>query len=634
MPADSLIINHSPTGGGLRNVAGSLDYYMRTGAHEGRGGLDMEPTRYDVALERMRGSQIGEYVSYAAREGRYSGRNEELPMERGQVSGGCWDQMGIKDTAELKREIVDSGSDYVRTTISVKREDAAALNLRTKEDFQRLMRAEWAKHVEGWGIMEARDIRWAAFFHTDNPVNLHVHVITWDASGQLRDQGARTIPKENLMRSEAELRKVALRPLTARLSDERYFLREFIRARVDHDLGCRISEERAALLEEKRGRAGLEMSCRFDDRPVGRDEAAAVLDKVRGAAPEGHEGDKFPQYARCSEQVRQAAVKAIDDLRKLDPVLDRAFERREQSVREYAETLGYKNEVTPFEDGRFRNLHAELVKEAAVDMNKRAAQRVLAAANRSMRGERADERLREAGRDGGAAAHGRAIGSEYSRERQSDRQDAALSRQRVYERLSAARLTSREAVRASTRAARAGYAIARGIPAGRLDDINRALLSAREAKIRGNEEEAGRHIRSAARMVLRQPEVAARLSAECVAAHAARGSSSDDADFRAIRDEVHSYHLEHVSEQLERTVDADIQRGEMDAEAELGGLAQCIGQAMRGGQTPAGHGFRSAAGHERDRDRGIDGRLDESREKAPVGARDKAPSHGSGKRGR
>lgn len=377
MSLSTIIVNHEVRPVGSFSDAGMgkmLSYYSREDEFREIGGCDRSATREDVELERIRAiNTYADLVDYGSRQGKYAGRNAERPLVEGERSGTCFGQRGVIDPEALKRELAESGSHLVTSVVSVRREDAARLRLATKDDFQRLLRKEWARQCEQWGVIEPQDIRWAAWFHTDNEVSLHVHVVTWDRSGRFSRPGE-LVPKDQIWSSQEGLRREALKDSIAELNHERSFLRDWITYRVKVDMGHPRDGGREARLSEQAhhwrgGDADFELR-----RTVNQAKREKIAARVIAEMPK--DAVKSYSYARSSEKVRKASLDAVRELRRADTHLDAAFVRYEKIVREVAEGIGLRSDVERVGDS-FRNPAEEYFKDAVFDLNRRAAGAVL-----------------------------------------------------------------------------------------------------------------------------------------------------------------------------------------------------------------------------------------------------------------
>lgn len=377
MSLSTIIVNHevrpigSFSGSEMKKM---LSYYSREGEFREVGGCDRAATREDAELERMRSINTYEdLVDYGSRQGKYAGRSTERPIAEGERSGTCFGQHGLIDPEALKRELAESGSHLVTSVVSVRREDAERLGLATKDGFQRLLRKEWARQCEQWGVIEPQNIRWAAWFHTDNEVSLHVHVVTWDRTGSFSKPGE-LVPKDQIWSSQGGLRREALKDAVAELNQERSFLRDWIAYRVKVDMGHPRDEGREARLREQahhyRGSdADFDMK-----RTVSQAKRAKITAKVIAEMPPG--AVKSYSYARSNEEVRKASLDAVCELRKADEHLNAAFARYEKIVREVAEGIGLRSNIERVGD-TFRNPAEEYFKDAVFDLNRRAANALL-----------------------------------------------------------------------------------------------------------------------------------------------------------------------------------------------------------------------------------------------------------------
>lgn len=125
---------------------------------------------------------------------------------------GLFDQHGIPDRAAIARELKASDSAIITSVLSVRREDAEAFGLQTRQDWERLLRSQWNKHIELLGVMESQNIRWVAAYHVNQVNNLHVHVFTWDSSGQYDF----LIPRKKLVDAHDSFVAEVLRPYQER----------------------------------------------------------------------------------------------------------------------------------------------------------------------------------------------------------------------------------------------------------------------------------------------------------------------------------------------------------------------------------------------------------------------------------
>lgn len=377
MSLSTIIVNHEvrPVGGfsdtGMKKM---LSYYSRDNEFREIGGCDRSATRDDAELERMRSiNTYADLVDYGSRQGKYAGRNPERPLVEGERSGICFGQHGLIDPEALKRELAESGSHLVTSVVSVHREDAQRIGLATKDDFQRLLRKEWSRQCEQWGVIEPQDIRWAAWFHTDNEVSLHVHVVTWDRTGRFSKPGA-LVPKDQIWSSQEGLRREALKGAIAELNHERSFLRDWIVYRIGVDMGHpRDGGREARLNEQARHYRGSDADFELR-RTVSRAKREKIAAKVIAEMP--RDAVKSYSYARSNEEVRKASLDAVRELRRVDAYLDAAFARYEKIVREVAEGIGLRSDIERVGD-TFRNPAEEYFKDAVFDLNRRAANAVL-----------------------------------------------------------------------------------------------------------------------------------------------------------------------------------------------------------------------------------------------------------------
>lgn len=377
MGISSIVINHevrpasTATSKSLNNM---IDYYDRRGEHD-KGGCDRTITKDDRDLAYMQDiKSINELVEYANRTGRFAERNPELPMAVGETSGGCWGQNGVLDPDKLISELSESNSHIITSVVTVRRSEAVELGLTTKQDFQRLLRSQWSAQAEKWGIIAAQNIKWAAFFHTDNPENIHCHVITWDKSGEFGGSTRPIIPHKNIWDSQEDLRKEALSNLIKPLNHERYYLRDYICSRIRLNCGESIPMERQYKLESLRQKCGSRIPVQLNTRTIQTKEVASLMDRVIRAAPKNT--TRSLSYARSNNEVRSEARNAIDAMRKHDPLLNTAWLRYEEVIHRTAENIGKRDAIERVGEN-YRNQEQEYIKDAQYDLMRRCANSLL-----------------------------------------------------------------------------------------------------------------------------------------------------------------------------------------------------------------------------------------------------------------
>lgn len=379
MSISSIVINHEvrPAGNATPKALNNMiDYYDRRGEHD-KGGCDRSITNDDRNLAYMQEiKSVNELVNYANRTGRFTERNPELPMVPGETSGGCWGQNGIIDPDKLISELLKSNSHIITSVVTVRRSEAVDLGLTTKQDFQRLLRSQWSAQAEKWGIIAPQNIKWAAFFHTDNPENIHCHVITWDKSGEFGGNSRPIIPHKNIWNSQEDLRKEALSNLLKPLNHERYYLRDYICSRIRFNCGEAIPIERQYKLESLRQKCNSEIPVKLDPRSksISTKEVASLMDRVTATMPKG--AIEALSYARCSKEVRAEVRNAVSEMRKYDPLLDAAYKRYEEVIRKTAENIGKRNAIERVGDNN-KNQEQEYIRDAQYDLMRRCANSLL-----------------------------------------------------------------------------------------------------------------------------------------------------------------------------------------------------------------------------------------------------------------
>lgn len=205
MPGSQLVVNHRVALRGSAQhaaIGGSRVLYIAN-----REGAVALKTDDDLRIERenARMAELG-YIAY---------RPGSVPEPS--AGHALFDACGVPERARIQRELRETSSAIITSVVSVRREDAEVLGLTTKQNWERLLRSQWAKYMEGLGIMEPQDVRWVAAFHVNQRNNLHVHVITWDGSGRLNS----LLPRRRMAEANDALRAHVLRPQREMLNLER-----------------------------------------------------------------------------------------------------------------------------------------------------------------------------------------------------------------------------------------------------------------------------------------------------------------------------------------------------------------------------------------------------------------------------
>lgn len=339
------------------SVKDALDYAGREGKWAGKSDIEREETAYDHGLRDA--AELADRLDYIGRQGAY-----EAKGERRQVDATYWDQNGPVDRKQVERSMRQAGGAFVDSLIAVSREDAARLGLMTKEDFERLVRATWARSVERWGLIKnPEDIRYVACYHTDAARSFHVHLYTWSARGEISP--GQTVPREGTR----EGKEIIYRHGYARIREERNgrsnFLRDFARYEALRQLGRHVPERDAARLDERARRLGIEhrLSSR-PDIPEDRREALGKLEERLALALERGEG----RLARNWE-----AQSAARDIVRFLERESRSFGRVSADYRECAEV---KADLKGY--GRdFTHERGELVKAEREEYLSRLASRIV-----------------------------------------------------------------------------------------------------------------------------------------------------------------------------------------------------------------------------------------------------------------
>lgn len=285
MRHSSVIVNHRIALPGTpqhRSASGSMLEYIAT-----RQGVDREPTEDDmIRHEVLKG--LG-YVAY---------RPGAVP-EPG-TDCALFDQNGVADFKGIRKKLSGNASAVIQSIIAVRREDAGGLGLKTKENFQRLLRSEWSKHIERMGAMSRQDVRWVAAFHTNSERNWHVHVITWDASGRFDS----LIPRRKLESARRDLVYKAMEPARHRVS--------LVKAQARDDLVKAIGTQPLSTAE---ARSAKDIAESFPKRGSLlyanlRKDSPEIAGKVSDLVSERIGGD--PSLGRLVSEYRAAVEKHAD----------------------------------------------------------------------------------------------------------------------------------------------------------------------------------------------------------------------------------------------------------------------------------------------------------------------------------
>lgn len=313
----AIIVRHEPRGaerasGG--NSSRAVDYISREGKHGDQGEILREPTARDLELMRSeRDDSARAALDYISREGGFADKGAGR-----QVDATLWGERGPVSRAEVERSL-DAAGCFMSSIVTVDRRYADALNLSTKEDFQRLLRATWRESAERWGLFEHEgDIDWVAAYHTDAANSLHVHVYTWGRSGDV--QPGDTVSREGTRAGKEVVYREGYADIKRERDERRNFLRDLSRQNILRQLGGRVDGERVEKLHalaEERG-----WPERVPDAPDwGADDSPTVVrlrEKLdsRLAAGEGRLSKDYQARAVARDLIR-AMEKASPSMREI-----------------------------------------------------------------------------------------------------------------------------------------------------------------------------------------------------------------------------------------------------------------------------------------------------------------------------
>lgn len=322
MNGSSFIVNHKvalPGGAEHKGIGSSRILYIAN-----RQGAVLDETDDDLRIraqnERM--AKLG-YIEF--RPGSVAERNSGHAL---------FDQSGIPERAKVQRELKEAQGAILTSVVSVRREDAEALRLSTKQDWERFLRANWGNHIEAMEIIGRENVRWVAAFHVNQENNLHCHVFTWSRKPGEFDS---LIPKERLSSAQQSLAALALRPEQERL-------------------GLRRTEARDELVEAVMKR------CR---------QSEALQARVRQSLPPSG-SLKYGNIARRHPKARRA----------VDRAADLAIERDERASRLYSEYMRAVSEKADLKRLRSQE-RAAYILAAENDMRTRLGNAVMASCRAS-----------------------------------------------------------------------------------------------------------------------------------------------------------------------------------------------------------------------------------------------------------
>ena len=320
----------STSGGLSASISHQLDYNGRQGKWELKGGCEREITNDDLLL--ITNSDLSRELDYVARLGDFAEKGKGKMID-------CtyWGQNGPLTRQEIERDLTDCGGCYLKSVLTVNREDAPQLNLTSKEDFQCLMRTVWSDSVLKWGITDnPNDIHWFANFHTDQPNNLHIHITTYFSPGVFEEEKAGWMVTAKATRDQkAVIYRDAYKPITNELNIEKDYIRAYLIAQMKVELGITLPKEEIDRLSYKQ--QNVTYPYRTPQRTLTNeqlDKLAVKIEKLETLYQEGY-GKIANNY-----QLKAQAREIFDDLRKLNPNINDAWGRYNAILHIYADRNG------------------------------------------------------------------------------------------------------------------------------------------------------------------------------------------------------------------------------------------------------------------------------------------------------
>lgn len=202
----------------------------------------------------------------------YYGQRPGALRENGSA---LFDRDGALGVAAARRRFGGIRSSAVMMTVSVRNEDAALFGLETRQDWERLARANVDRYIASTGAIALQDIEYACAAHI-NAKSHHVHVVAWDASGAWQ---GKKLPKARMVAANDALRDQVTAPAVQRLSAQRTAARdELVRGLAS----CIAANEgllrRAKSLLPPQGRISYEHLCK--NHPAAADEIRELAKAV------------------------------------------------------------------------------------------------------------------------------------------------------------------------------------------------------------------------------------------------------------------------------------------------------------------------------------------------------------------
>lgn len=340
--ANAVIVRHATSQmGGARPIssgagmasssAAYLDYIERRGQWEEKGGCDRSYTPADQELmERSRSLMAGRQLDYVSREGQWEHKGEGR-----MIDCSFFGQNGAVAREEVEGDMLECGGCYVRSLVTVRREDAAMLGLDSKEGFESLLRSTWRESCLAWGVADnPLDVHWVANFHTDQENNLHCHVTTWFAEGCVFNAEGWTVSAA----ATRQQREVVYKHAYAQVMREQvYPMKDFARERAivqaKADLGIPASERQLARLRSLAEASGSRPP-KIERNVQSSETLERRIERMRSVYEEG-EGRKG-----SSHKLQAAARDVHKELLESSPAYREAFEDYRTQVEIQADAKG------------------------------------------------------------------------------------------------------------------------------------------------------------------------------------------------------------------------------------------------------------------------------------------------------
>ena len=304
----------------------AIDYAGRKNEYEHEGEIDRELTDDDKQLNERNLA-----LDYIGRQGVFENKGAER-----QVDCTYWNEFGTIDYERALSEFLSTDY-YMHSIVTVQRKYAEQLNLSTKQDFQRLIRATWRDNVDAWEMFEhPEDVRWLACYHTDADKSLHCHIYTFGRPGDL--QKGQQVSREGTRAGKEQIFKTAYTDYILERNERSTFLRDASRQNIIRQLDGRVDERRVLQLHRQAEEHGWKE--RVPDAPDWQPNKTTerLIKKIENNMREG-KGSLSRDYASGA-----AARDLIRELEKISPATKQFAQEQKRCSIQKAELKGFDSD--------------------------------------------------------------------------------------------------------------------------------------------------------------------------------------------------------------------------------------------------------------------------------------------------